>query len=117
MEGYYNLYINSTYSYCDMSPDGFYLDKNDLFYKQCYSTCKSCKGKGDELKHNCIKCKNQYPFEAIFSNYKNCYNNATNGTKINKVEQLIENLQFDLINDFNESLINEEFNMDMEKKK
>ena len=49
MEGYYNLYINSTYSYCDMSPDGFYLDKNDLFYKQCYSTCKSCKGKGDEL--------------------------------------------------------------------
>ena len=117
MEGYYNLYINSTYSYCYISYEGFYFDKNDLFYKRCYSTCKSCKGKGDELKHNCIKCKNQYPFEKIVSNYKNRYNTTTNETKINKVEQLIENLQFDLINDFNESLINEKFNMDMEKKK
>ena len=115
-EGYYILLINETYSYCAESYEGFYLDKRDLYYKPCYSTCKTCKEKGVELKHNCIKCKDNYPFEKIFSYYKNCYNENFNQTKKDEIEQIIKNFQFDLINNFNSSLIDKKRNLKIEEK-
>ena len=115
-KGYYILLINETYSYCNESYEGFYLDKKDLFYKSCHSTCKTCKEKGEALKHKCLKCKDNYPFEKIFSDYKNCYNESFNQTKKNEIEQIIKNFQFDLINDFNSSLFDKKINLEMEEK-
>ena len=92
------------------------MDKKDLFYKPCHSTCKTCKEKGEVLKHKCLKCKDNYPFEKIFSDYKNCYNESFNQTKKNKIEQIIKNFQFDLINDFNSSLFDKKINLEMKEK-
>ena len=130
-DGYYNLFINSTYSNCVISSnisseitshigsEEFNSDNNSLIDIQCYSSCKTCKEKGDKTKHNCIKCKDGYPFEEIFSNYKNCYetNVSINETKINKIDKIIQNFQFDLINDFNSSLVNNKIETEMEHKK
>ena len=118
-KGYFNLFINSTYSYCDISTEGFYLDNEDLLYKQCYSSCKTCKEKGDKIKHNCIKCKADYPFEEIFSNYKNCYESNTiiNETNINRIDKIIQNFQLKLTDDFNSSLVNNKINLETESKK
>ena len=67
--------INETiYINCDESPEGYYLDLNDSLYKLCYESCKTCNIKGNEIEHNCIMCKDDYPNELIISNYKNCYN-------------------------------------------
>ena len=34
--------------------EGFYLDENDLFYKKCFSKCKTSNKKGNETYHNCL---------------------------------------------------------------
>ena len=56
----------------DKSPEGYYLD-TDGFYKKCYLSCKFCDKSGNNMEHNCIKCKNKYYFfdDSFFKN--NCY--------------------------------------------
>ena len=77
-EDYYPIYndfhmINLPLLNCSRSPEGYYLDKNDSFYKLCYPTCKKCEIKGDNKTHNCIKCGDNYPYEIKINNYSNCY--------------------------------------------
>ena len=65
-------YIN-----CYKNPEGYYLDIN--LYKQCYYTCKSCGSSGNNMIHNCLKCKDDYPIKIKIknTNYFNCYKNCS----------------------------------------
>ena len=62
-------YIN-----CYKEPKGYYLDKNDLLFKKCDNTCETCVIKGDNIKHNCLKCNSNFKFGLNVNNYLNCYN-------------------------------------------
>ena len=73
---FYQIYNNSNNNYpyinCYEQLKGFYLD--NLFYKQCYSTCEICDKNGNDLYHNCIECKDYFQFILNISDkYKNCY--------------------------------------------
>ena len=63
-----NEYIN-----CYQEPQGNYLDFNDNLYKKCFYTCENCELNGDNINHNCLKCKKEYAFEININNYTNCY--------------------------------------------
>jgi len=54
-------------------PEGYYLDEEAQIYKKCYNSCKTCKRKGNDIKHNCIECNSDFTFEIDYINYKNCY--------------------------------------------
>ena len=80
-EDYYPLYnefymINFPLLNCSHSPEGYYLDEIDLFYKLCYPSCKTCEKRGDNETHNCIKCGDNYLYEVKINNYFNCYNSC-----------------------------------------
>ena len=64
---------NSTYINYYNSPQGYYLDEVDSYYKPCYITCKTCDIIGNETIHNCLECNDEYRYELIISSYKNCY--------------------------------------------
>ena len=70
----------------------YFLNSSDLI-EQCYYTCKKCLSNGNALNHNCLQCKDEFPFEEIFTHYKNCYN-------INEFDIKIKQIQFDIINNF-----------------
>ena len=89
-EGYYQIYNNSNKSKaqfieCVKSPVGYYLDKNDLFYKECYLTCKKCEFNGSEISHNCTVCKDEYNYQTENFNSLNCYKNCSKYYYLNKV--------------------------------
>ena len=71
--GYYPIYnnTNDTFIDCYSSPEGYYLDNN--VFKPCYPTCKTCAINGNDINHNCIECLDEYIYENINNNYKNCY--------------------------------------------
>ena len=54
----------------DRNPIGYYLDSSELIYMDCYQTCKYCYGPGDNLNHNCKKCKSGF---INLNNDNNCY--------------------------------------------
>ena len=63
-DGYYQI-LNDTsnigiYFNCYKSPEGYYLDNNDHFYKKCYHTCKKCDGFGNKVNNNCQECIDNY---------------------------------------------------------
>ena len=64
------FYINK-----DLCPqkEGYYLDLNDGIYKNCYNTCKFCKGTGDKTKNNCTQCAIDYMFLDEPGHTINCY--------------------------------------------
>ena len=63
-------YIN-----CYKEPEGYYLDNN--LYKECYYTCKSCNIKGDNIKHNCLECKDNFIFKLEYEGAFNCLENCS----------------------------------------
>ena len=77
--GYYkipNEFINGLNVFrCFKTPEGYYLNNDDLIYENCYSSCKTCEQRGNQTSHNCIKCKdnNKYKHKFNFSDYFNCY--------------------------------------------
>ena len=75
-----NIQIN-----CSNSDEGYYLDNDDLIYKSCYPSCKSCKGKGDEINHNCILCKEGYIPYDNYLNELNCILNCSNYIYYNNI--------------------------------
>ena len=80
---YYKIYNdtknNNTYIYCYKELDGYYLDRNELVYKECYLTCKKCDEEGNEYFHNCLECNNNFTIETLLDNNKlNCYNICSN---------------------------------------
>ena len=64
---------NGHYLNCYQSPEGYYLDKNDSYYKPCFSTCKTCDGPGDIKNNNCKTCSEMHIFKDDFPNDNNCY--------------------------------------------
>ena len=72
-DNYYRIFNDLSniepYFNCYSEPEGYYLDKNDNFYKKCYSTCKTCHEKGNNTDHKCDECKSSFSFK--FNN--NCY--------------------------------------------
>jgi len=79
--GFYPIYDlnNEYYPYlnCSTLLEGYYFDYENLTFKLCYLTCKSCNISGNETEHNCIECKNGYNYEQNFELYKNCYHNCS----------------------------------------
>ena len=59
--------------YKNNSLDKYYLDKNDLFFKPCYESCKTCSQSGTKKNHNCIECAPYYGFNLSLDEYYNCY--------------------------------------------
>ena len=67
-----NSYVTSdNINLCQINPKGYYLDGN--IYKPCFSTCKTCNGKGDESNHNCKECILDYIFLNETGKEQNCY--------------------------------------------
>ena len=62
---------------CLYSLEGYYFDEKDLFYKHCYSSCKSCNKGGNDIYHNCLECNENYRYQIEHSNYTNCYSNCS----------------------------------------
>ena len=66
--------INKTDKICyDKTPEGYYLDENNEIFKNCFETCKYCKGEGDEINNNCTQCISNYDFYKNPNNIMNCY--------------------------------------------
>ena len=71
-EKYKDLYFN-----CYNEPEGYYLDSDNIF-KLCYDSCKTCRKEGNYKKHNCLTCKDDFPFGIIYEDKElNCYGNCT----------------------------------------
>ena len=67
-----NTYVSSDNIYlCQNIPEDYYL--NDNINKHCYTTCKSCKGEGNDINHNCIECISNYIFLNSSKYNNNCY--------------------------------------------
>ena len=79
-DNYYQKYNDSknkdNFINCYNNLEGYYLDKNDNFYKPCYPSCKTCEKPGDKKNHNCLECNDLFSFKFYYSNYINCYNNC-----------------------------------------
>ena len=70
----FSVINNNKYLCKDKVPEEeFYLDSNDDIYKQCFTTCKKCDGKGDEYNHNCKECISNYMFISESNYKKNCF--------------------------------------------
>ena len=41
----------------------YYLDNNDLLFKPCYKSCKTCNQYGTEENHNCLTCAESYYYK------------------------------------------------------
>ena len=59
------------------TPEGFYFDENDGFYKICFRTCKSCYGPGNEKENNCSECEVNLIFLNESKYINNCYENCS----------------------------------------
>jgi len=74
-KNYYKIYEESNNDNaiidCYQSLEGYYLE--DLFYKQCFSSCKTCDNGGTEENHNCKVCKESFIYQINKDNYLNCY--------------------------------------------
>ena len=66
------LNLGNYFNCYNEAPNGYYFDKIDKLYKKCYYTCETCKIKGDNEFHNCLKCKTKFNFEINTNNYINC---------------------------------------------
>ena len=58
-------------------PKGYYLEKDELIYKKCYDTCKTCNIKGNNIFHNCLECKDNFSFIINNNDFINCYENCS----------------------------------------
>ena len=58
-------------------PEGYYFDTNDLFYKKCFDSCKTCFEGSNGINNNCIDCKENYTFINESNYSSNCYENCT----------------------------------------
>ena len=60
-EGFYPIYNDqlnkNSFIKCYKDPEGYYLNESIWKYKPCYLSCQTCDGDGNELFHNCLKCK------------------------------------------------------------
>ena len=71
-----SLNINS-YIKCYQTIQGYYLDYNISLFLPCYHSCLWCSTKGDDERHFCSQCNNDYQYYIDFGNYINCYQSQT----------------------------------------
>ena len=69
-----NYDLSDSIIYCYNNPQSYYLDKTQLIYKKCFSSCLACNSGGNETYHNCLQCNDNYRLELNISNSLNCYN-------------------------------------------
>ena len=78
--GFYFLDDKSSKMCLDSLPDNYYLDNSDInniLYKKCYESCKTCTNLGSSSSHRCLDCyqdKGYYPFNSITSGLDTLYN-------------------------------------------
>jgi hypothetical protein len=68
--------LEGNVSQCYLATDiinGYYFDNKQFQFMLCYNSCLKCKLKGDDLNHNCLKCKDGYAY--LIDNQNNCYLN------------------------------------------
>ena len=75
-EGYYQkkdeIMQDSSFVICYKDPEGYFLNEQ-LFYENCYRTCKFCYGIGTENDNKCKNCLEPYIFINDFDDIINCY--------------------------------------------
>ena len=86
----------------DKKPEGYYLD-NNIEYKKCFETCKTCDKAGTLENNNCKECQTDYidqignkidfPYEVRKDEYKNCYKecpeNFTEPENVNAINKYL----------------------------
>ena len=100
--------VDEPYIDCFEIIDEYYLNINSWSYEPCYDTCKTCEISGDESQHNCITCKDNFNGRINADlNYINCDKLDFLDTYklediiINESDETIQDIIFDLINEFN----------------
>ena len=77
----YNYHKNSNsekyfkYKDCynkDTIPNNYYFNSDKNVYEECYESCETCEGYGDQNNNNCLSCKFNYINMPEFNNTKNC---------------------------------------------
>ena len=58
---------------CCKEPEGYYLDIDENKYKECFTSCKTCTGEGNDIYHNCLDCGDNFKYEIKKNNHLNCY--------------------------------------------
>ena len=53
-------------------PTYFYFNSESNIYEECFESCKSCYGRGDQTDNNCSSCKENYIFKPGIKNTRNC---------------------------------------------
>lgn len=77
--GYYYLIDKTNLCYTSSTQiDYYYFDSTSSKFINCYTSCFSCSGIGDDINHKCLSCKSNY-FPLIDDTTK-CY---TNNSSIN----------------------------------
>ena len=70
-----NNFINC---YKNNSLEKYYLDNEDLVFKSCYKSCKTCVKNGTLSNHNCLTCEANYEYSLRIGEYFNCYPKCDN---------------------------------------
>ena len=90
-DSFYPIFNNpldtNSFVKCYKSPQGYYLDNDDQFYKKCYLSCSTCDKKGNYTNHNCLLCNINYTYELNILNNINCYSNCTHYSYYNRYNQ------------------------------
>ena len=100
MEDYYNIEgdISNCFNYETLPNKGYYLDEEELLWKECYERCETCISKGNNKNMNCLSCKTDlinnktkkiYYFE--LSNDRNCIEICPNNTLITPIGDCVIN--------------------------
>ena len=66
-----NLNYNDCYDN-NTVPTYFYFNSESNIYEECFESCKSCYGRGDQTDNNCSSCKENYIFKPGIKNTRNC---------------------------------------------
>ena len=53
-------------------PKNYYYNSNKKIYEECYHSCETCAGYGDQNNNNCLSCKYNYISMPEFNRTKNC---------------------------------------------
>ena len=61
---------NKFYSDEELTDSVFKTEKN----LECYISCEICSEEGNYIKHNCLSCEKDYPYELKLDGTINCYN-------------------------------------------
>ena len=70
-ENFFDCYKNN-------SLENYYLDNDDLLFKPCFETCKTCNQNGTIENHNCIICDSNFKLQLSVGDYYNCYPECNN---------------------------------------